>query len=170
MARISQPMPPATPPPAPSRLLPSTAIQPLLDPPRPSVALARSVELTYRRFKIGQQLRKRPSCGLAAGDQHIIGSRQPEPRQYGRRGRAQPPLRPIAEDRVAHLAAGGETHSHSRIAVGLRRPPRRLQDEPRTDGAAANGSNTQKIGARLQPCKARSHVKSATRCPARSPR
>src|SRR5437762_11554859 len=110
-------MPPATPPPAPSRLLSSTAIQPLLDPPRPSVALARSVELTHRRFKIGQQLRKRPSCGLAAGNQYIIGPGPAEPRQHRRRRRTQPSLRPIAQDRVADLAAGGETHSHSRILV-----------------------------------------------------
>ena len=63
--------------------------------------------------EIAEQVRIAPLSGAGSGDQDIIGPGPPVARQNLGRGRAQPPLRPVANDRVADLAARRKADPHS---------------------------------------------------------
>src|SRR5579862_7286888 len=135
---------------------PNSRISILLAAPRPLVAAA-PVDLAERRLQIADKFRIGPLAGRGPRDQHIIGSRPPAARQHFGRNRPQSPLRPIADHRIADPSARREPHPHRLDGGACGRLRRRLQYETRSDRPPARRSNTQKIGAGLEPCKPTRH-------------
>src|SRR4051794_33860089 len=112
--------------------------------------------LTQSRGQISEQVGITPPPGAGAGDQHVIGPGPPIACQKLTGRFPQPALCPVAQNRVADLAAGRKTDPHRR-AVDAGRARRRLQHQAGTHRAAAGRCDTEKIGAGLQSYKAARH-------------
>jgi hypothetical protein len=112
------------------------------------------IDLAQCRFKIGDERRVGTLAGRGAGDDHVIRSRPALARQYCGGDRPQPPLCPVADHRIADLAARGEADPDRLAAICFNRPRRRLQDKAGPYCPATSCGDTKKIGACLEPCKA----------------
>src|SRR5271154_4086730 len=106
------------------------------------------VQTLHRGFQIEQQIRKLPRQRLGARDHHVIMTRRGVTFEHLPRRRLETAPRPVALDRDAHLAAGGEAHARRR---GLRRHAAAgLQDQAGSDIFAPLAGNGQKIGSPLE--------------------
>src|SRR5436305_15205004 len=93
----------------------------LLGAPRPALSLP-SLDLVQRRFEIGHQLRIGSLAGGRPSDENIIGPRRAATYEHLGGNRAQAPLGPVADYRVADLAARREADPHHAAGLSLRRP------------------------------------------------
>src|ERR1700691_137010 len=101
------------------------------------------VQTLHRAFQVEQQIRKFPRQRFGARDHHVIMARRGVTFEHLPRRRLETASRPVALDRNAHLAAGGEAYARRR---GLRcRAPAGLQDQAGSDIFAPLPRNRQKI-------------------------
>ena len=103
-----------------------------------------------RPLEIGNKGVIRPVSRARTRDKYIIGSWLSLIQQDRRRCAAQPPLRPVAGNRIPNLSACGEPDPDQRDAPRFRRPMRGLQDQTGRYRPAPGGSDTQEIGAALE--------------------
>ena len=150
---------PPRPGPAGAAAAPLAAGRPAARGPSPGWAFRSACRVTCRSAdaKSRKQLHIAPLPGAGSGDQDVIGPGPPVARQNFGRGSAQAPLRPVANDRIADLAARRKTDPYSRRAIDPGRGRRRLQHQAGTHRAAAGSCDTEKIGAGLQSYKAARH-------------
>ena len=71
-------------------------------------------------------------------------------RQDGRCGRAHPPLRAVADDRVADLSARGESNPYAGVATGFVRVRCGLHNQARPGRPGPGARHSEEVGANFQ--------------------